>query len=130
MKCPGCNAIMVVIELNGVEIDHCFGCGGVWFDSGELNKLLGNDQPVEADMLKKLEKTEEPQRREIKCPICRHKLVQVIWPTIKSEVIIDQCFQGHGLWFDRGELMDIIQFGFSGIHSNLVDLLKNIFSGP
>lgn len=82
---------------------------------------------IEANILKNLKKAEKSHHREIKCPFWHHKLDQVIWPTIKSNVIIEQCSQGDGLWFDRGGLLEIIQFGFNGINSNVVDLLKDIF---
>ena len=41
MKCPSCvNALLVMSERQGVEIDYCPQCRGVWLDRGELDKLL------------------------------------------------------------------------------------------
>jgi Zn-finger nucleic acid-binding protein len=41
MKCPTCvNALLVMSERQGVEIDYCPQCRGVWLDRGELDKLL------------------------------------------------------------------------------------------
>ena len=41
MKCPNCvSAALVMSERQGVEIDYCPQCRGVWLDRGELNKLL------------------------------------------------------------------------------------------
>ena len=41
MKCPVCHDITLVIsERQGVEIDHCPQCRGVWLDRGELDKLI------------------------------------------------------------------------------------------
>ncbi len=41
MKCPTCNDVaLVMTERQGVEIDYCPQCRGVWLDRGELDKLM------------------------------------------------------------------------------------------
>ena len=41
MKCPTCaDTVLVMTERQGVEIDYCPSCRGVWLDRGELDKLL------------------------------------------------------------------------------------------
>lgn len=41
MKCPHCaNATLVMSERQGIEIDYCPECRGVWLDRGELDKLI------------------------------------------------------------------------------------------
>jgi len=40
MKCPTDNATLVMSERNGVEIDYCPECRGVWLDRGELDKII------------------------------------------------------------------------------------------
>ena len=41
MKCPTCpDATLVMTERQGVEIDYCPSCRGVWLDRGELDKLI------------------------------------------------------------------------------------------
>ena len=41
MKCPTCvNTMLVMSERQGVEIDYCPECRGLWLDRGELDKLL------------------------------------------------------------------------------------------
>jgi len=41
MKCPTCNDVaLVMTERQGVEIDYCPQCRGVWLDRGELDKLI------------------------------------------------------------------------------------------
>jgi uncharacterized protein len=41
MKCPVCKDVNLVIsERQGVEIDYCPSCRGVWLDRGELDKIL------------------------------------------------------------------------------------------
>src|SRR3954451_8332420 len=40
MKCPTDNATLVMSERNGIEIDYCPQCRGVWLDRGELDKII------------------------------------------------------------------------------------------
>lgn len=40
MKCPKCQETLLMVERNGIEIDYCPSCRGVWLDRGELDKML------------------------------------------------------------------------------------------
>lgn len=41
MKCPNCpSTTLVMSDRQGVEIDYCPSCRGIWLDRGELDKLL------------------------------------------------------------------------------------------
>ena len=41
MKCPVCTTVnLVMSERQGVEIDYCPECRGVWLDRGELDKII------------------------------------------------------------------------------------------
>ena len=41
MKCPACeNTSLLMTERQGVEIDYCPDCRGVWLDRGELDKII------------------------------------------------------------------------------------------
>lgn len=40
MKCPNCEEVLVMTERQGVEIDYCPKCRGVWLDKGELDKII------------------------------------------------------------------------------------------
>jgi uncharacterized protein len=40
MNCPNCNETLMMTERQGVEIDYCPKCRGVWLDRGELDKII------------------------------------------------------------------------------------------
>jgi len=41
MKCPNCpDTTLVMTDRQGIEIDYCPACRGIWLDRGELDKLL------------------------------------------------------------------------------------------
>jgi uncharacterized protein len=40
MNCPVCNVALVMADRQGIEIDYCPKCRGVWLDRGELDKII------------------------------------------------------------------------------------------
>lgn len=40
MNCPVCNLALTMTDRQGVEIDYCPKCRGVWLDRGELDKII------------------------------------------------------------------------------------------
>lgn len=41
MKCPSCrDEQLIMSERQGIEIDYCPSCRGVWLDRGELDKII------------------------------------------------------------------------------------------
>ena len=51
MKCPICHIMLAAADRQGIEIDYCPKCWGVWLDRGELNALIERSAglPVEDD---------------------------------------------------------------------------------
>ena len=47
MKCPKCEMEMKVTDREGVEIDYCPQCRGVWLDRGELEKIVARTAVAE-----------------------------------------------------------------------------------
>jgi Zn-finger nucleic acid-binding protein len=44
MDCPRCKSSLTARNREGIEIDICEKCGGIWFDKGELGKLVKLEQ--------------------------------------------------------------------------------------
>ena len=40
MQCPNCSVPLTMSERQGIEIDYCPSCRGVWLDRGELDKII------------------------------------------------------------------------------------------
>lgn len=40
LLCPTCRVNLVMSERQGIEIDYCPQCRGVWLDRGELDKII------------------------------------------------------------------------------------------
>lgn len=49
MKCPRCQVDLAISDRQGVEIDFCAQCRGVWLDRGELDKIIERASRFMAD---------------------------------------------------------------------------------
>lgn len=57
MKCPICvEANLIMSERQGIEVDYCPQCRGVWLDRGELDKIIERASTMPAQWV-----TETPQ---------------------------------------------------------------------
>ncbi|MBF9058143.1 hypothetical protein HKCCSP123_03005 [Rhodobacterales bacterium HKCCSP123] len=46
MQCPVDGTTLVMADRQGVEIDYCPQCRGVWLDRGELDKIIERSAPA------------------------------------------------------------------------------------
>jgi Zn-finger nucleic acid-binding protein len=115
---------MVVLELNEIEIDFCTSCNGIWLDAGELELMFDTDAQRQKLFDSFQEDPKNPEK-EYKCPFCNKKMVKVHVGD-ERKVLIDKCKKDHGLWFDKGELRRVIQFGLKE-ENKIIDLLKEMF---
>src|SRR2546426_386041 len=124
MKCPKCGYDLITGEWHGIEVDQCTHCHGVWFDKGEVENLLQHESGIinrvrseyfarrDAELLRQqreaVRKTQtEAERRShhMKCPKCGYDLITGEWHGIE----VDQCTHCHGVWFDKGEVENLLQ---------------------
>ena len=138
MVCPVCKHDMIVVEYRNIELDYCNNCRGVWFDSRELELLLksqGLEEPKTFfdGILNSREVASSEKKR--KCPICGRKMKKT---TIggQPEILIDVCPNRHGLWFDGGEVAQLIK-SLAAEHApkrdsrgHVTGFLKEIFESP
>jgi len=125
MQCPICKNPMVILELEGVEIDHCVSCGGIWLDAGELELLL-EDSRQKDDLLASFILDINNREKSRKCPRCLKKMYKVLVGKEKK-VLLDKCRNNHGLWFDLGELDEIIKMGSFDKNNKIIKLLEDMF---
>ncbi len=110
MNCPACKGIMVVVEYERIELDYCTNCTGVWFDAGELEllaeRLSLNEETLSLRDIMALpdERVSEKPRR---CPICGKKMRKVHVGE-EPRVLLDVCPRQDGIWFDSGEVSQVL----------------------
>jgi len=49
MNCPLCSAPLMVTDREGVEINSCPNCQGVWIDGAGLDKIIERSAPYDSD---------------------------------------------------------------------------------
>lgn len=115
MRCPACRSELVVVEREGVELDWCPFCRGLWFDAGEL-------EAVEATLGVRFGPLQgEKSQGKRPCPRCDQAMEVVALP-FSPPLSVDSCPQGHGLWFDAGELPTLAALG-SGTSGDVISFL-------
>jgi Zn-finger nucleic acid-binding protein len=101
---------MTEINVDGVCVDVCRrGCGGVWFDRFELQKMDEEHEQagerlldIEVDGALQIDHSETR-----KCPKCSDLVLMRHFFTPKREIDVDECPGCAGIWIDRGELQKI-----------------------
>jgi hypothetical protein len=101
---------MIIVEHEKIELDYCTKCLGVWFDAGEL-ELLAERLSLDKETLPLHEiwalpdaNVSEKARR---CPICRKKMRKAHIGE-ESKVLLDICPTQNGIWFDSGEVIQVL----------------------
>jgi Zn-finger nucleic acid-binding protein len=138
MICPVCKYAMVVVEYHNIELDYCNSCKGVWFDSGELELLLKSQGLEESKaffdgIFNSQEAASSEKKRN--CPVCGHKMKKTAIGG-QPEILIDICRDKHGLWFDGGEVTQLIR-RLAGEHppkpdsrGQVISFLEEVFKAP
>jgi Zn-finger nucleic acid-binding protein len=90
----------------GVTIDRCLDCGGVWVSDEELRAIVKSREVdfSPAEQQQALSQADEGPAGESKtCPVCGERLERFKY-AMSSKVILDRCPEDHGVWLDPGEL--------------------------
>jgi uncharacterized protein len=111
MTCPACGHALSTRTAGGITVDVCDGgCGGVWFDHWELQKL---DEQSESAGESLLDVRRDPgvivdPTERYHCPKCTDDVVLMrhFW-SVKRAVTIDECPECGGVFLDAGELGSI-----------------------
>ena len=115
---------MVVLELNQVEIDYCTDCGGIWLDAGELELLMGQAKEKD-EVLGSFTEDNKTGEKSINCPICLKRMAKYMCGT-EGKILVDKCQSDHGIWFDRGELHDVMEMCCFDKDNKILILLKDM----
>ena len=110
MNCPRCSAALRTEFYEGVEVDRCAGCQGIWLDNQELKPILDRREVIfsEAEIAAVQGVNEQVSREDRSntdgppCPVCGALMNEYTY-MYDSGIVLDQCTE-HGVWFDAGEL--------------------------
>src|SRR2546425_4366458 len=110
MKCPACFNELKSLQVGNLVVDACQGgCGGIWFDAFELQRV-DEEQEEAGERLVNIQCDErirvDPTRKR-ECPRCEGIKLQRHFFSAKRRVEVDQCPNCGGYWLDAGELAQI-----------------------
>lgn len=130
--CPECGQPMVILEFNGIEVDHCTACGGTWLDASDLEEIdyhagvqAGSFSALLSDDQSTAVQTAGEQKDKRHCPRCDS--VMIIEKVGTNPVEVDRCPIGHGYWFDRGELKALVSCQNKGEEGAVANFLAEVF---
>ncbi|MCX7600807.1 MAG: zf-TFIIB domain-containing protein [Meiothermus sp.] len=102
--CPHCETGMNEIQRNGVHIDVCPKCRGVWLDGGEMEKLLGQVRQYEQEYEAEL----ESYRRQQYAPPQTRGHTPPLHPRNPYDTDDDEYYKRHGKKKSKlGRLFDL-----------------------
>ena len=108
--CPRCNSRLCAREYGDLSVEECDPCGGLFLSPATMERLVAaRDLPTSLRLaLPKRELKRETAVRYILCPECGKSMNRQAFGRI-SGVVVDVC-KNHGVWFDGGELAEVIRF--------------------
>lgn len=107
MNCPKCqSATLAQFKVEGVAVDRCSSCAGIWFDAHELGQLLAEDAHQVAALTRGDRDQKLDQKRGL-CPRDGTDLLR-IYSAIDRRVVLDACADCHGIWLDGGEFAKLL----------------------
>lgn len=110
MMCPVCRKMMALVQAGDFTVDVCDqGCGGMWFDQLELQRVDEAHEPLpaaltEADTEAPTMNLNEARRN---CPKCGDVVMMRFFYSPRRRIQVDHCPNCGGYFLDKGELRDI-----------------------
>lgn len=107
IDCPKCRTMMKRVTVDGVVVDRCQGCGGLWLDLGEKEALLSSREQVkQADPTRPAHHGRNDERAVMICPRDHSRLVHQR-DAEQRHIAFESCSVCGGVFLDPGELTDL-----------------------
>jgi Zn-finger nucleic acid-binding protein len=119
--CPKCKkpTLSNFNTSEGVVVDFCEECFGIWFDKNELAHYI--ELSVDIPEIKEMKKS--ARKTGLVCPKCNSGLEEIPFSS-KTDILVDRCGNCGGIFFDAGEIIEAEKA--SAVLENLEDRMKNV----
>jgi PAT family beta-lactamase induction signal transducer AmpG len=114
MRCPKCRSDMELLTIDGVEIDRCTRCHGLWFDPGEIGKLRDRKIAAAIDIGDPVIGSARNASDRYRCPRCGGKMLRTT-DAKQRHIWFEECETCHGSYFDAGEFTDLATLSVSDL---------------
>src|SRR5207302_6725897 len=93
MHCPACGGTLTSLAVGAITVDACQeGCGGVWFDNRELQKMDEPAEPADAALhVQAAPRREADVNRRRNCRICPEPVMMHHYSSVPHQVTVDEC---------------------------------------
>jgi Zn-finger nucleic acid-binding protein len=120
LQCPKCFHGMEAVTHEGITIDRCTHCQGLWFDGDEAQQLKNSPGAEVLDKGSPKKRQHYDERADIRCPHCSQPMDKAAdWK--QTHVWYEVC-RNHGIFMDAGEFTDFK-------HETLLDILRDFIKG-
>ncbi|MGB1141903.1 MAG: zf-TFIIB domain-containing protein [Halioglobus sp.] len=120
LECPKCRHGMEEVTHEGITIDRCTHCHGLWFDEDEAHHLKALEDGHVLDIGDPGEGAKWDSRADIDCPRCGKAMEKSSDPRQKH-IWYELCHE-HGLFMDAGEFSDFK-------HESALDCFRALIKG-
>ena len=116
MECPKYQSEMEVIRYGAGdrEVHRCTGCAGLWFKPIDLQRLKNTYKAEIIDAGSSRVGRELNKVEDVDCPVCGVQMEKVS-DEQQTHIWYESCPDGHGVYFDAGELTDLSQDTFMDV---------------
>ena len=129
MDCPRCKLSLRETDYEGVKVEMCDTCWGIWLDTGELHGVIDargmNFSADERRQFTNLRGASGAQgsTEPAACPRCGRVMEQVHCDAA-IHLVIDRCGD-HGVWLDTGEIkaVQVVAERSADLHRMLLEKL-------
>ncbi len=136
MKCPTCLGMLEEVTIgrtDPITIDQCAMCEGIWFDQGELGKVINKEirAMVEYELSSAANRDKEfmgvLDLKPIACLRCEREMVKEPSPRSKK-TIMDYCLGCGSIWLDGGEYAAVAKrSSLETVGENFLDFFRSKF---
>ena len=106
IRCPKCRTDMEQVDFEGVEVDRCRSCKGLWFDAGEIEALSSKNAAAALDTGDVATGMQHNALQDYECPRCSATMQPVV-DERQPHIAFETCTACQGSFLDAGELRDL-----------------------
>ncbi len=122
MICPKCAAEMELVTFEGITVDRCTGCKGLWFDANEQKELKRKKGSEVIDSGDAATGRRMDKITRINCPRCQKPMIRMV-DVDQHHIDYEACTTCYGIFLDAGEFRDLK-------NDTMSEYLRKTFGGP
>jgi Zn-finger nucleic acid-binding protein len=112
LRCPKCKAHLETVSIGALEVEHCTGCQGLWFDVLEWEDARELEVAARLDRGDPSVGSNHDTDTGLLCPKCGNVPLTRLEVAHHPGLHIDKCPRCYGAFFDAGEFSEYRKLNF------------------